>query len=318
MVRSALRSLLSLGLLGLLVPVVYTQPACPELSMQVRAPKMAKLGGVVTINAKVRNAGGGITAKTITIKLTLPGAFWSPSVGHPFATGVKQEHKGMNSKVAATYEAPNVYWLPILLPPGKQVRVRVMARLAPCPAIEKTNLAFSGLVYQTDTATGNVTCATAASSASKAGTMTQIKAFPNSSKKTLAPSSCPTPVPPGTRFVPIAQNQRCLESQLTTMQVQERRREMVAGENGAMVAAGVVYMADDCYQACSLTLGYTAPFYMNFYQPATGPAECYCCQDCTLVYAPGMQAYRVDVAATQVRGEGNRTRGSYTLVGASL
>ena len=66
-------------------------------------------------------------------------------------------------------------------------------------------------------------------------------------------------------------------------------------------APSLAYTVDDCYMACSLTGAYVTPFYMNFYQPAAGPAECYCCQECTLVYALGVLAYQVDVAATRVR-----------------
>lgn len=59
--------------------------------------------------------------------------------------------------MAAKYEAPNVYWLPLALPAGKKrtVKVRVEAKLAAWPALAGTTLAFGGLVYQTDATRGN-------------------------------------------------------------------------------------------------------------------------------------------------------------------
>jgi hypothetical protein len=259
----------------------------------------------------VRNAGGATTPQNVGVRLTLPDALWSPSVGRPVATTVKQQHGAMYSKarVAATYEAPNVYWLPISVPAGKKgvVTVRVKAKLAACPLTD-TSLAFGGLVYQTDATTGNVTCATAATLAGTARTAIQVKA--RSTTKTLPPSACPTPAPPGTPFVAIAQNQRCLEAQLTPMQGQRRRRRVLADKEDEATATAA-YTVDDCRQACSFTLRYTTPFFMNFYQPASGPAECYCCQTCTLVFAPGVQALRVDVAATHVRVEAKRGGGRY-------
>lgn len=102
--------------------------------------------------------------------------------------------------MAAKYEAPNVYWLPLTLPAGKEgvVKVRVKAKLAACPALAGTTLAIGGLVYQTDATRGNVTCATPATT-SKGGT--QVKALGESKPgrrrrllpaRPLRPPDCPT------------------------------------------------------------------------------------------------------------------------------
>lgn len=114
--------------------------------------------------------------------------------------------------MAAKYEAPNVCWLPLALPTGKKgaVKVRVKAKLAACPALAGTTLAFGGLVYQTDATRGKVTCATPATTSKG---VTQVKALGESKAKTPpSPGACPTPATPGSPYVIIEQNQRCIEA----------------------------------------------------------------------------------------------------------
>ena len=86
--------------------------------------------------------------------------------------------------------------------------------------------------------------------------------------------------------MPIAQNQLCLEAQQTPMQGQGgQRRALEETEEQDEVEGrqlgGQQYTPDDCFQACSFTGLYTLPFYMNFYQPLTGPAECWAPKKCS-------------------------------------
>ena len=115
--------------------------------------------------------------------------------------------------MTAKYEAPNVYWLPLALPGGKKgaIKVRVKAKLAACPALAGTTLAFGGLVYQTDATRRKVTCATPATTSK--GVTQVVKALGESKAKTPpSPAACPTPAPPGSPYVIIEQNQRCIEA----------------------------------------------------------------------------------------------------------
>jgi hypothetical protein len=291
--------------IALLAWVACAQPTCPDLAMQVQAEKKAAVGGTVTVKARVRNAGA-TGQQDVAIGITLPDRVWSPL--RPVATAVKQ-HGALD--VPATYQAPGVYWLPLSLPAGKGVRVRVKAKLAACPALAGTTLGFRGIVYKTN-ATGDVICATAATGR----TVTSVKAR-SSHGKTAPPSVCFSPTPaPGAPFVLVAENQRVLDAQYTPFLGGRRRVLPGADENNG--AAAVVatrrelppqqYTVNDCYEACSAA-DYVAPFYMNFYQPQGGaPAMCYCSQTRSpLVYAPDWQVYRIDSPAPRSQvGIGNQ------------
>ena len=178
---------------ALLAWVACAQPTCPDLAMQVQAIKKAAVGGTVAVRAKVRNTGTTMQ-QGVAIAITLPDSVWSSHV-QPMATAVKQH--GVTA-VPAKYQAPGVYWLPLSLPAGKGAWVRVKARLAACPALAGTTLAFSGAVYKTN-ATGDVTCATVATGRA----VTMVKALKHSGHaKTAPPSSCSSPTPaPGAPFV---------------------------------------------------------------------------------------------------------------------
>ena len=282
----------------LLAWVACAQPTCPDLVMKVKSVKRkTAVGGTVKLKVKVRNTG--VTMQQgVAFGITLPDSAWSPL--QPVATAVKQ-HKA--AAVSAKYQAPGVYWLPLSLPAGKSARVRVKARLAACPALAGTMLAFSGVVYKTN-ATGDVTCATAATGRA----VTMVKALKLSGHAKVAPSSvCSSPTPgPGAPYVLVAVNQRVLGAQQ-----QFRRVLPVAGEKKGGAAWATVrrelapqqYTLDDCYEACSAA-GHAVPFYMTFTQPPPGPAECYCSQmSSPLVIAPGWEVYRIDAPApvTQVR-----------------
>ena len=275
--------------MALLAWVACAQPTCPDLAMQVHAAKKAAVGGTVTVRAKVRNAGA-TGQQDVAIGITLPAVVWSPL--RPVATAAKQ-HGAYT--VSAKYQAPGVYWLPLSLPAGKGARVSVKARLAACPALAGTTLAFSGVVYKTN-ATGDVICATAATGRA----VTMVKALKQSGHaKTAPPSVCSSPMPaPGAPFVLVAEDQRVLGAQQ-----QFRRRVLpVAGEaTGDAVLAAVhrelppqQYTVNDCYEAC-IAANYVVPFYISFNQPPTGPAKCYCSQmGSPLVKVPHWQVYRID------------------------
>jgi hypothetical protein len=283
------RLLLALSL-ALLAWVACAQPTCPDLAMQVRSvKKKAIVGGTVKLKAKVRNTGA-TRQQDVAIGITLPDSVWSTL--RPVATAAKQ-HGAYT--VSAKYQAPGVYWLPLSLPAGKGARVSVKARLAACPALAGTTLAFRGVVYKTN-ATGDVTCATA----STGRAVTMVKALKRSHHAhTAPPSVCASPTPaPGAPFVLVAENQRVLGAQQ-----QFRRRVLpAAGEEkgGAAWAATrrelppQQYTVNDCYEACSAA-EFVVPFYMSFNQPPTGPASCYCSQTSyPLVNAPDWQVYRID------------------------
>ena len=201
--------------IALLAWVACAQPTCPDLAMRVQAVKKAAVGGTVAVRAKVRNTGATMQ-QGVAIAITLPDSVWSPRP--PVATAVKQH--GV-SAVPAKYQAPGVYWLPLSLPAGKGACVRIKARLAACPALAGTMLAFSGAVYKTN-ATGDVTCATVATGRA----ITMVKALKHSDHaKTAPPSSCSSPTPaPGAPYVLVAENQRVLGAQ-----EQFRRRVLPVG-----------------------------------------------------------------------------------------
>ena len=120
--------------LALLAWISSAQPSCPDLTMKVRAKKAATLGGTVTVRASVRNVGA-TGQEGVAIGITLPDAVWSSPL-RPVATAVKQ-HRDL--AVAAKYQSPGVYWLPLSLPAGKGVQVLVKARVASCPALVGTD-----------------------------------------------------------------------------------------------------------------------------------------------------------------------------------
>lgn len=171
------------------------QPSCPDLASEGAGQQGGALGGTVTVKATVRNVGATIrmsrlimsfrTTAGVTIGITLPDAMWSPL--RVVATAVKL-HKGLT--VAAKYQSPGVYWLPLSLPAGKGAQVLVKARVAACPALVGTEMAFAGVVYKVN-ATDQVLCATAAT-----GRHMSTKVKPAKSRtKTLPPSACSSPTP---------------------------------------------------------------------------------------------------------------------------
>ena len=281
--------------MALLAWVACAQPTCPDLAMQVHAAKKAAVGGTVTVRAKVRNAGA-TGQQDVAIGITLPAVVWSPL--RPVATAVKQHGA---SAVPAKYQAPGVYWRPLFLPAGKGVRVRVKAKLAACPALAGTTLAFRGIVYKTN-ATGDVICATAATGR----TVTSVKAR-SAHGKSAPPSVCFSPTPaPGAPLVLVAENQRIVDAQYTPFLGGRRRvLEEAEKENGGGVGATrrqlppQQYTVNDCYEACSASGNYAEPFHMNFFQPPGGaPAMCYCSQTSfPLVYVPDWYVYRIETPA---------------------
>ena len=310
-----LRASLALSL-SLLAWVASAQPSCPDLVMNLMSTKATALGGTVTVKAKVRNVGAA-RQEGVAIGITLPDAVWSPL--RPVATAVKQHGKWA---VAATYQSPGVYWLPLSLPAaGKGAKVRVKARVAACPALVGTELAFTGVVYKMN-ATGQVLCATAAT-----GRHTSTKVKPaKPSAKTLPPSACSSPTPaPGAPYVFVTENQQILGAEYVPF-LGTRRRTLLEAVDGVGSAQADTrrelplqqYTVQDCYQACSATGNYTVPFYMNFYQPPTGSASCYCSKSASrTLLVLGWSVWRIDVPAPQSQVRIDRT-GPQSLLGGSI
>ena len=282
--------------LALLAWLSCAQPSCPDLAMKVRVNKAAALGGAVTVRAKVDNAGPA-RQEDVAIGIILPDALWSPV--RPVATALKQPGR---SVVSPKYQAPGVYWLRVSVPMRKNVKVRVKARVAACPALVGTTLAFTGIVYKTN-ATGQVICATAATGRRNA---TRIKPSIGHSR-TLPPSACSTPTPaPGTPYVLVAEDQQILGAENTPFL--GGRRRVLTPKEGTSVSAAIdrelpaqQYTAQDCYEACSFSGKYVTPFYMSFYEPPGGTAECYCSQTkLRMAYTPSSTVYRIDTEATAV------------------
>ena len=284
--------------MALLAWISSAQPSCPDLTMKVRAKKATTLGGTVTVRARVRNVGA-TGQEGVAIGITLPDAVWSSPL-RPVATAVKQHG---TSVVAAKYQFPGVYWLPLSLPAGKGAHVRVKAKVAACPALVGTELAFTGVVYKTN-ATGQVTCATAAT-----GRHTSTKVKPTKPHaKTLPPSACSAPTPaPGAPYVLVAVGQMILGAEYTPFLGSRRRALSETLDEGGMAWADThrelptqPYTAQDCYLACSASGNYTVPFYMNFYQPPTGPASCYCSKSASrTLLVLGWSVWRIDAPPPQ-------------------
>ena len=237
---------------------------------------------------------GAARQEGVAIGITLPDAVWSPP--RPVATAVKQ-HKGWS--VAAIYQSPGVYWLPLSLPAGETIKVRVKARVTAC----RTCGHYAGLHRRRV----QVLCATAATG--RRNTM-RVKSPKRLAKTTLPSSACLAPMPgPGAPYVLVAENQQILGAEYTPFLGARRRALTREEDRSAEVATSrelspQQYTVQDCYEACSAFGNYVVPWYMSFYEPPNGSAECYCSQKMLpMVYKPSSTVYRIDIQATTVGNE---------------
>lgn len=134
-------------LAALLLGGAVAQPACPNLSVRLKASKQVALGGSAHATA-VRNGAWGSDVSNVVVSITLPPNFQKP-------IRVKSMPKAYLGQ-APTYNALSVVWAGVTIPRGKQLRLSIRSKLDKCQA-GAASLDFIAAAYIVDSA-NNIVC----------------------------------------------------------------------------------------------------------------------------------------------------------------
>jgi hypothetical protein len=250
--------LLALSFLAALTGTV-AQPACPNLSVSLKASKQVAPGGSATAIATVKNTGGAAQGNVV-VTITLPAYFEAPfRTKSPPKTYLGQ---------GTSYTAPSMVWGRVNVPKGKKLRFKIHSKLNKCQT-GVASLDFIAAAYVADLQ-GNIQCL------SQPQGPASVKVKAPFAKHPLGPCPGAAPGPQGSTI--LAENQAFSG----------------AGDPNARRGRRLttVTSLDECIIFCGESL--SKPYYVSF-NAVNG--DCSCCKDAcgALVPATGTDTYFVPV-----------------------